>query len=370
MVSFIVQLICLLLSKVIAIIKKMLVKDDVPFFSIIIPVYNCIKYIEHCLDSILKQSFRNFEVIVIDDCSTDGSAEICDVYSRINEKVIVFHLKKNSGVVKARDTGLQLARGKYIIWVDSDDVIASTRLEIIHEVLSCHDVDIVITGYCRIDEKGRKSKPRYCSIPFGIYKDMQYRKMKSHIFAFNKNGTNRNVSPSLWDKAAKRELYVPTTGKISTELRIGDDAPRTYVALALASSIAVIDDSSYFYRMNQGQMTKGYYKNYYIPAIENYLNIDRIIHDYDTNIDVSEAINQNICHVSAFACINESRNPDKHERNDILECVFSNSITCKSIDTQAAKALNLYSRLILYGIKKKKTKLVLFLGRLFFIFVH
>lgn len=94
-----------------------------PFLSIILPIYNVEKYLDRCMKSILKQSFKDYEIILVDDGSTDSSPILCDKYGKQLNKVKVLH-KSNGGLSSARNAGLELAKGKYIFWLDSDDYIS------------------------------------------------------------------------------------------------------------------------------------------------------------------------------------------------------------------------------------------------------
>ena len=91
-------------------------------FSIIVPVYNTKPYLRKCIDSILDQSYKDFELILVDDGSTDGSSDICDEYSSSDNRVTVIH-KTNEGAASARKTGLQVAIGEYVLCIDSDDYV-------------------------------------------------------------------------------------------------------------------------------------------------------------------------------------------------------------------------------------------------------
>ncbi len=121
--------------------------------SIIIPVYNTEQYLHACLDSILSQSFADYEVLLIDDGSTDGSGSICDAYAQRDSRVLVFH-KENGGVSSARNLGLDNARGEWVYFVDSDDEILSEGLQTMVDCIS-EDVDIVLAGFEQYDEDGR-----------------------------------------------------------------------------------------------------------------------------------------------------------------------------------------------------------------------
>lgn len=111
------------------------------YFSIIIPVYNVESYLRRCMNSMLNQSFTNYEIILIDDGSTDSSGKICDEYSHINEKVQAIH-QKNKGVSSARNAGLSVAKGKYIVFADSDDFVERDLLL----SLANSSADLVLVG--------------------------------------------------------------------------------------------------------------------------------------------------------------------------------------------------------------------------------
>ncbi len=120
--------------------------------SIIIPVFNTAAYLPACLESILSQSFTDFEVLLIDDGSSDGSGAICDRYAVADSRVSVFH-KENGGVSSARNFGLAHSKGEWIYFVDSDDEVLPDGLKTLIDGIS-DDVDIVLAGYVRYDEAG------------------------------------------------------------------------------------------------------------------------------------------------------------------------------------------------------------------------
>ena len=112
--------------------------------SIIIPVYQVKNTLERCLDSIVGQSFRDWQAILVDDASTDGSSDICDRYVKRDHRIQVIHLKKNRGLSSARNAGLDKAKGEYITFIDSDDYIAEDTLKMLMETLSVHpDYDML-----------------------------------------------------------------------------------------------------------------------------------------------------------------------------------------------------------------------------------
>lgn len=115
-----------------------------PKISIIVPVYNVEKYLSRCIDSILAQTFTDFELLLIDDGSKDKSGEICDEYTKKDDRVRVFH-KENGGASSARNLGLDYANGKYVVFVDSDDYISVSYLDSFYKILlKYNDVDLII----------------------------------------------------------------------------------------------------------------------------------------------------------------------------------------------------------------------------------
>lgn len=117
--------------------------------SIIVPVYNVKNYLDDCFKSILRQSYRNYEVIIVDDGSTDGSSEICDYYANYYLNFHVFH-EKNAGVSCARNTGLKKCRGEYVAFLDPDDVIEEPFLDNMIACILENKVDVSCCTYYRI----------------------------------------------------------------------------------------------------------------------------------------------------------------------------------------------------------------------------
>lgn len=135
-----------------------------PEVSVIVPVYNVEQYLCRCIDSILAQTFCDIEVILIDDGSKDTSGSICDRYAKKDSRVTVIH-KENEGVSVARNCGLAIAKGKYIMFCDSDDYVETTWVEKLHYVINSNDVSIAICLWNNIQND--KCVQRGC-LPEGI----------------------------------------------------------------------------------------------------------------------------------------------------------------------------------------------------------
>lgn len=125
--------------------------------SVIVPVYNVDKYLERCVESIQNQSYKNIEILLIDDGSKDNSGDICDKLASKDSRIIVIH-KENGGLSSARNTGLDIAKGQWISFVDSDDYIHRDMLNNLHNCATCNGVAMAICGFTMVDEDGKYLK--------------------------------------------------------------------------------------------------------------------------------------------------------------------------------------------------------------------
>ena len=122
--------------------------------SIIIPIYNAENFINKILDSILIRNFKDYEIILINDGSTDKSGIICDKYAKIDDRIVVLH-KENGGVSSARNKGLDIAKGDYIAFVDPDDYIEPNMYKEMIQIAVSKEIDIVSCNYKKIDLNGK-----------------------------------------------------------------------------------------------------------------------------------------------------------------------------------------------------------------------
>src|SRR5690606_17296241 len=140
-------------------------------FSLIIPVYNSADFLEKCMDSILSQSFTDYEVILVDDGSTDNSIELCKSYQ--DDRIRLFE-KENGGASSARNLGMEQASGDYIWFIDSDDWIAENSLQTIYHHLETNYVDMLVFDYHQIDMKGQLAPRKLSEINSTTYSGPAY----------------------------------------------------------------------------------------------------------------------------------------------------------------------------------------------------
>ena len=139
--------------------------------SIIVPVYNVEKYLHKCINSLITQTYRNLEIILIDDGSTDASGQICDEYALIDDRIIVLH-QKNAGAAAARNAGIMRATAEYVHFMDADDWLDVNTFEIVAEKILQSKVDIVKFNYIR-EYEGLSLPKRNVLLEEKIYKDIE-----------------------------------------------------------------------------------------------------------------------------------------------------------------------------------------------------
>ncbi len=219
------------------------VKSD-PIISVIVPIYKVEKYIKKCVDSILAQTYTNLEIILVDDGSPDRCAEICDGYAKANERVKVIH-QPNAGLSEARNSGLAIAAGAYIGFVDSDDYIAPTMYETLLSALDKNDADIVICRYVSINESG-EIMPQ-----FDLPGNKKYTsKQVFDIFCRERMGLPYFICS--WNKLYKKELF---SGLKFEKGRFSQDLLMMPYVFEKCGTIEAIEDKLYYYLVRSDNIT-------------------------------------------------------------------------------------------------------------------
>ena len=200
--------------------------------SIIIPVYNASLTLRHCVDSIISQSFFDWELILINDGSTDDSGFLCDEYANIDSRISVIH-KTNGGVSSARNIGLDLAKGEWITFIDSDDYVSIDYLQAIENTQS----DMVITECYHFD---MKNKPVLYQ-PFGaaVYSD------KQSYLSFMTNNLNKLTMLTPWAKFFKKDIIGSDRFRINQ--RLGEDSEFVFRYYAKINTAEVSNKGLYYY---------------------------------------------------------------------------------------------------------------------------
>lgn len=243
-----------------------------PLISIIVPFYNVERFIRKCICSILKQSYENLEVILVNDAATDNSLDICKKYARKDKRLIIIEQPKNLGVDKARFRGLEAVTGEYVMFVDSDDYLPSNAVSILYQEMLCSGADIVEGGMYRVlDSLGLIKKKMVCE-RMEIKQPVLFQDYFISFFGINKLGVN------LWGKLYKKDLFDKAKLKPSG-MKMGEDLLVNMYLFPFVSKYIVTNHCVYYYRY--GGLTSRFNPTLYSDLKRQYYIKRQMIEEYD-----------------------------------------------------------------------------------------
>lgn len=212
-------------------------RNIIPKISIIVPVYNVELYLEKCICSILSQTFTDFELLLIDDGSTDKSGEICDKYQCLDSRIQVIH-KENQGVSEARNTGIKEASGKYIMFCDGDDCVEADWCQVLFEVIEEDPLGYCLCNVCYVSVRGNTIDQRYQDTS-----QLTRTMPRSDYYTLYKSG----LSGYVWNKIYLRTAIIEKRIFFSSSLSIGEDVVFNTAYFQLCDSIKYVDSPLYRY---------------------------------------------------------------------------------------------------------------------------
>jgi glycosyltransferase involved in cell wall biosynthesis len=220
--------------------------------SVIVPIYNIASFLPKCVESILNQSFKDFELILVNDGSPDESNQICQDYQKKDSRVKIIN-KVNGGLLSARKAGLENADSDFIAFVDGDDWVDIDFLASMYRIVELHSVDFVISGFIRAFEgRNEKMTPLYKQ---GIYEGNDLTELLNNMLntsTFFQHG----ISTYVWNKLFKREILEKILFQVPNDITMGEDAAITYSYMPFCSSVGITHSCNYFYRQRVNSMVK------------------------------------------------------------------------------------------------------------------
>lgn len=327
--------------------------------SIIVPIYNAEKYLVQCLDSIVNQTLKNIEIILIDDGSKDRSAEICKNY--LSDSRVSYYHKENEGLAAARDDGMMRANGEYIGFVDSDDWIKPDMYEKMYNAAKSNCSDVVFCNCIQNEDGHRFSR----ELPVGAY---DRDKIKSEVLpktlAFiSKDGGKRAIRWSNCMRIYKKDTLNKNNIKFDRRLRRSQDLQLTYESMLVAQNFYYIDEPFYHNRVVSDSLSRGYTKNMW--PLYTYL-IDILYKDTE-NFKGMDLMDQ--MHLRAFFfatdCIENEMKPlcpnDKKTKIRLIEEIMNDPICERFYGHIPVDKLNpLYRKYYELIHKKKAAKILSF----------
>lgn len=273
--------------------------------TIVVPVYNVEKVLKRCVESILNQTFQNFQVILVNDGSTDKSGEICDEFAKISDKVHVIH-QENGGLSSARNAGIDMAKSPYIGFVDSDDYLEKGMFQILVEAIDNADIASVDYVGLKEGEIPPNSQPK---LLVEVYENDETVKQLL---------VNPYIHRSAWNKLYKLELF---EGLRYPEGKIFEDTFTTYKLYARAKKVVATNYQGYYYMHNDDSITRRDFtpKNFDLLS-----ETQRLLEDMETHyphlLEYEQARLAEHYVGLAMRILNSKENPDnKAHMNQILQ---------------------------------------------------
>ncbi len=240
--------------------------------SIIVPIYNVEKYLKNCLNSLIGQTYKNIEIILIDDGSTDYSGRICDEYAKMDQRIIVRH-KVNGGLISARKEGVLLATGEYATYVDSDDWIEINTYKELVKLLQVYHPDVLTFNF--IKEYSDYSVERKETLARGLYSRQQFLQEVGRAIdaaPFFCSG----IHVTVWSKVFKLELLRKFQMDINENIRVGEDMGVVLPIMLNMNNIYITQQNFYHYRARRDSINwvrKDYEYQRYLKLISSLNNV-------------------------------------------------------------------------------------------------
>lgn len=309
--------------------------------SIIIPVYNCEKYLDKCIESVVRQTYKNIEIILINDGSEDKSGQICDYYAENDRRIVVKH-KKNEGAAIARNLGISISKGEYISFIDSDDWVEEDYIKFLLKNILSFKSDLVVCNYKEVYISEENIKVQEKST------------VSSELIYVNK-GINRKfftdgfIHP-CWGKLYKSKI-IKNKNIEFMQLKLSEDTVFNLDYLKYCKKVYLLERQLYFYAHYEGykSVTSIAYKDIF----NNYLIVHEKLIEYINKYkkDICKSIVYNTMYpqyYNAFIKILMCKNLKKKERYKILNNALNNKKILDSFKTeQKNKYLKLINRLII-----------------------
>lgn len=306
--------------------------------SVIVPVYNAEKYLARCLESIINQSYKNLEIILVDDGSIDESYNICKAYSKKDNRIIVIH-KKNGGVSCARNAGLDIAKGRWITFVDADDWIDANYCKNMIKIAIEQKSDYVCCGYKRI----YKEKIELYNFDKKIieYKPIDFLTKILNV----QNGYGFSHM-----KLIKKDCI--DNIKFDELLKVGEDAMFNILLLKKVNKVVVLNEPLYFYFFNEESLVRKFDINYadkYLQSVEKMK--EYILSNYEEKDIIQSLYNYIVYHV-LLVCVNYCFHRQNKQRGiKILKQVCKKNTFSEGIRYSNYEQLSLTRKISLFSLK-------------------
>ncbi|MCM1535265.1 MAG: glycosyltransferase [Clostridium sp.] len=323
--------------------------------SIIVPVYNMEKYLRKCIESLVQQTYKNIEIILVDDGSGDASGKICDEYAQSKNYITVIH-KQNEGLGYARNTGMKAAKGDFIAFFDSDDYADSDMIEQLMRPIIEEKADTCIGGYNRVDSEGNVvSTEKYTPRNFvgkEVYNECYIRMLgslpKEHDV----------IKMSVWNVIYSADII--RTHKIwfpSERELISEDLVFNFEYFKYAKKVSLIESVAYKYRITPTSLTNTYKTDKIIRICDFYEEMELRVRKEFENPDSAIIRLQKQFFVSVRGCVSQEKQKESHKNfKDMklaMKNICENPTVQRVVNSYPVTKLHFKQRVFVFLLKHK-----------------
>lgn len=303
--------------------------------TVIIPVYNVEPYLERCIRSILNQTYRDIEIILVDDGSSDNSGKICDKYAEIDSRIKVIY-EQNAGLGYARNSGLQVANGKYVVFVDSDDYAELSMVENLYRCLKKNNADTVIAGFRRAICSNIEIKQNPFAGKVFVGHDQILNNVLKKMLA---SDGNDYIEMSVWKSLFSIDIIKNNNIKFPDKKYLCEDIIFDFGYFNFAKKVAMSEDTGYCYCLNRGSLSQMYQKNKFERLFFQMSEMRRLSEEVGLGEEAFTRIDNffigNLIHhmKTAVACVGSiGRNACKEDLKKICEHPVVNMISWDNLE--------------------------------------
>lgn len=323
--------------------------------SVVLPIYNVEMYLERCIESIVNQTYKNLEIILVDDGSPDHCPQICDEWGKKDSRVRVVH-KVNAGLGMARNTGIEHATGKYICFFDSDDYVKTDTIEKIVGLAEKVNADIVTFGYSNVDNNGLVKNEYVPSTVKEIFRGKEVQEeFLPDMLAERKESVNKRLHMSAWASLYSMKLIKESGWKFVSEREIiAEDVYSLLVLYKSVQCVAVLSEALYFYCDNGASLTHTYRKDRYKKIEKFYIETTQKAKQLGYSEKVIDRVRMpyysfTIAALKMISRANCSYREKRHYINEIMD-----SETFRTLINEMDYAEESFSRKVLWMMMKFK----------------
>lgn len=324
--------------------------------SVVLPIYNVEKYLDRCVNSIVCQTYKDLEIILVDDGSSDRCPEKCDEWAKKDERIRVIH-KKNAGLGYARNTGIENASGEYICFFDSDDFIKEDTIEKVYAIAREHNCDIVLFGHYEVNEQGKIIETYIPESKNQIYEgsEIQNQFLPNLISDDPVTGECSNLRMSAWSSLYSMQMILKYDWKFVSEREIiSEDVYSLLRLYKYVNKIGIISEAFYFHCENVLSLTHIYEENRFHRLKQFYFDCLDVCEELEYNEQIRQRlVYPFISYTIATMKMIVAADMDKKEKKRILKNIIDDKVIQNMLDDLELSKEKKTRKIFLILIKKK-----------------